>query len=78
MASTDVDFDDGAPPRGRWWKRIAYGLAVSVAGSAIFIGMGQAWVLAGGTCSTLCKPEIAGVYGALSGVVFAFIYKPAS
>jgi hypothetical protein len=41
--------NDEEAPRPRAWKRIAIGAGAIVAGSGIFIALGQAYALIGGT-----------------------------
>lgn len=50
------------------------GLIGAVAGALVFFGIGQAFAAAGGGCILLCKPEMAGIYGGLMGIVVAFTF----
>lgn len=50
------------------WLRMS---VAALAGAAAMIGLGQLFSLAGGTCGILCRPHIAGLYGAALGLLFA-------
>lgn len=46
------------------WKALA-----ALGGAAAMIALGQLFALAGGSCTILCRPPIAGVYGAVLGLL---------
>ena len=48
-----------------WLPRVIAAAAVSL----VMIGLGQLAGMAGGQCTILCKPTIAGIFGAVLGFV---------
>ncbi|HSP77298.1 MAG TPA: hypothetical protein VLQ93_02125 [Myxococcaceae bacterium] len=60
-------------------RKVAYMLLrglLSVAGGAVLVILvGQLFALTRSTCDTICRPEFAAFYGALGGLVFAFIHE---
>lgn len=50
----------------RAWLRWLLG---ALGGAAAMIGAGQALALAGGGCAILCRPEVAGIFGAAVGLL---------
>jgi hypothetical protein len=49
------------------------GLLSMAVGALVLIAVGQLFALTRASCDTICRPEYAGTYGALGGVLFAFI-----
>jgi hypothetical protein len=49
-------------PRWLWWLLPALG------GAVLMTGLGKLLAANGGSCSILCRPEVASIYGALLGV----------
>lgn len=47
------------------WRWALSGLG----GAVVMIGLGQLFALAGGSCTILCRPAVAGVYGATLGLL---------
>lgn len=52
------------------------GISVAV-GAVLVVVVGQLFALTRSSCDTICRPEFAAAYGALGGLVFAAIYRPA-
>ncbi|MFZ5468133.1 MAG: hypothetical protein ACOZIN_01745 [Myxococcota bacterium] len=49
-------------------RRMLLALGAAVAGGLLVIGVGQLFARVGGSCSLLCRPEVAGTLGALGGL----------
>ena len=52
-------------PTHPWLNRALAALG----GAGAMIGIGQLLSLAGGSCTILCRPFVAGIYGAVLGLV---------
>lgn len=49
-----------------WWRWAVSGMG----GAVVTIGLGQLLGMAGGSCAILCRAAVAGVYGAILGLLF--------
>jgi hypothetical protein len=60
-------------------RKVAYmllrGLLSVVGGAAVMVVVGQLFALTRSTCDTICRPGYAAFYGALGGLVLAFILE---
>lgn len=70
--------DDAPEPRVPLWRRALFVLASMVVGALLVIAIGQLFALTRSTCDTICRPEYAGVYGAIGGIIFSLMFKPAA